>query len=230
MCVGLRDAILPTLETPSPNVTESDPRRWLVVVGVLFATASVGAALAPYLAVHHPLVLLALNPWPRHMILVAPLVPIVPFVIVATTRAFTSCAVGYEVGKRYGARGLVMFEERSKRLGRWLAAVERVFRRASVPLLMLAPGPLTAALAGMGGIRRLVAWPALLVGQTSWVYLTYQLGDFLKPYTAPIMAFIQRYLLETTLACAAVVLLYQWLSRRKRKAQLAPTATVQDPR
>ena len=196
------------------------PRRFLLMFGVLVGTASIGAALAPYLAVHNPLLLLALNPWPRHLILVAPLVPVLPFVAVATARALLSALLGYEVGTRYGARGLELFQERSARAGKVLREVERVFRRASVPLLIIAPGPLTAALAGIGGMRRSVTWPALLVGQTGWVYLTYRLGDFLKPWTAPIMAFLERNLLSTTLACAVVVLAYQLHAGRKRRRQL----------
>jgi hypothetical protein len=207
-------------DLPSAPSAPTEPRRWLWVAAALVATASVGAALAPYLAIHHPLLLLALTPWPRHMILVAPLVPMVPFVVVTTLRAFAGCAVGFEVGSRYGKDGLGLLEARSARLGRVLTAVERVFRRASVPLMMIAPGPLTGALAGIGGLRRVIAFPALLLGQTGWVYLTYRLGDFLKPWTAPVMAFIARYLLESTLICAALVLAYQWLARRRRQRHL----------
>jgi hypothetical protein len=60
----------------------------------------------------------------------------------------------------------------------------------------------------------------LILGQAVFTYLNHRLGDFLQPYTAPIMAFLQRYLLEATLACAAIVVLYQLISRRRRLRKL----------
>jgi uncharacterized protein involved in exopolysaccharide biosynthesis len=52
------------MTTPSdaaPASSPAHPRRWLMLAAALVGSASLGAALAPYLAVHQPLVLLALN-------------------------------------------------------------------------------------------------------------------------------------------------------------------------
>jgi len=195
-------------------------RGILIAVGALFAATSVGAALAPYLAVHHPLLLIALNPWPRHLILVAPHTPLVPFVAVAALRGLLSCVVSFEVGLRYGPQGVRLFERKSPRIGSFLRHFERIFARAAPLFLFVSPGPMTSSLSAMAGIPRVVAWSISGAGLCLWAYVNYQLGDWLKPWTAPFLAYIQRYLLETTLACIAIVVGYQWIARRRRLKQI----------
>lgn len=192
----------------------------LLALGLLFGSSSLGAALAPYLAVHHPLVLLALNPWPRHMILVAPHTPLLPFVLIATARSLLTCIVMYEIGLRYGPGGVRLFEKRSPSIGRFLRFFESVFGRAAPLFLFVSPGPMTSTLSGIAGLSRALTWGMSGLGLAVWAYVNYRVGDWLKPYTAPILAFIQEHLLETTLACIMVVAAYQWIARKRRLRQV----------
>src|SRR5690349_12670640 len=92
------------------------PKRFLLgSVVVLTATGTAGAAFMPTLLTYSPLLLLALSPLPRHLVLAAPLTAIVPFVAVATLRRVLSGAVAYEVGASYGDRGLKWIEGRYPR-------------------------------------------------------------------------------------------------------------------
>lgn len=197
------------------------PAPWLLVVtGVLFLSSMLGAAFSPYLLLHHPLVLLALAPWPRHMILIAPLLPLVPFLIVATLRAFASCALGFALGLHYGASGFAFFEQRSQRLGRVALWVTNSFGHAGYVIILLFPGPLTAGLAAISGLRAQLALPLLLLGQAGWVYANYRLGQALVEWTKPVIELVRAHVGEATVVCVVCVLAYE-IFRRKRRARLA---------
>lgn len=197
-------------------------RLLLGALAALFGAATLGVALAPTLALKYPLILLALNPLPRHVILVAPHTPLVPLLIVVSLRGSCSCIIAFEVGRHYGPAGLELFERKSPRLAGFVRAFERVFLKAAPVFLILSPGPLTSTLAAVSGNRRWVTWLLSWCGFLIWAYVNYRIGDWLKPWTAPIMAFIQRYLIETTVACAVIVFAYQWIARRRRLRQARP--------
>jgi membrane protein DedA with SNARE-associated domain len=190
---------------------------WLIAaVTTLVASTMVGAALAPYLAVHHPLWLLALNPWQRHQILVAPHTPVVPFVMVASLRGLLACAVFYELGQHYGARTLTFLAERSPQSVRYLQAVEEMFERFSLLLLAAAPGVLTSALAGMSGVSQLFALLLSWFGLVVWAAVNHRVGGFLAPWTVPILDFLRDNMLLATGLCSLAVVAYQLSTRRKK--------------
>lgn len=214
------------MDAPEPPIAaEYAPTRdlravWLSAAAVVVGLTMLGAALMPYLALRHPLVLLALNPWPRHQILVAPHTDLLPFLLVITARTVLSSVIAYELAARYGSSAIERFTQRSERTGTVLRALERAFRRAAVPVLVLGPGPLTAAFAALSGMRRRVVVPSLIVGQAGWGYVNHRLGAVLAPWTKLILGFIERHLLVATLVCVAAVGVYQWWSRRRRTRRL----------
>jgi hypothetical protein len=61
---------------------QSRSLAWLLLaLGGLTALTTIGIALSPVLLVHHPMVLLALSPVDRHMLLASSVVGVVPFVV-----------------------------------------------------------------------------------------------------------------------------------------------------
>ena len=191
--------------------------RWLIAAGVAVAVATgLGAAFAPYLLVHHPFWLLALNPWPRHQLLVAPLVHIVPFVAVVVVRGMLTCAVSVEIGRCYGMRGVALIEGKWSDSGSVLRSVERLFGRFSYVFLVFTPGWFTSALAGMSGIPRLRCLTLNCLGITGWALLHHRVGAWLEPWTAPIIRFLQEHVVAATLICVLLVALYQGHALRKR--------------
>lgn len=206
------------------NNVEAKPRQrgaaphWLVVAGVVIAVATgLGAAFAPYLLVHHPLWLLVLNSWPRHQVLVAPQLAIAPFVAVVAARGVASCGVAFELGRYYGTRGVALIEGHSAESGRVVRTVERLFGRFSVALLVLTPGWLTSALAGMSGVSRQRCLTLNGMGLTAWAVTYHQLGGWLEPWTAPIVQFLRSHVLVATAVCALLVAVYQGYVLRKRR-------------
>lgn len=196
--------------TPAP--------AWLVWAGGAIAVATaLGAAFAPYLLVKHPFWLLALNPWPRHQLLVAPQANVWPFVVIVGVRSLLSCAVSFELGRHYGVRGAALLEGHAPDFGRVLRTVEQLFGRFWALLLVLTPGWLTSALAGMSGVSRVSALLLNAAGVVGWALVNHQLGGWLSPWTAPIVQFLRDHVLVATVLCAAVVLMYQLYTRRKRR-------------
>lgn len=191
--------------------------RWLIGAGIAVAAATgVGAAFAPYLLVHHPYWLLALNPWPRHQLLVAPEASILPFVAVVVVRGMLSCAVSFELGRSYGTRGVALIEGHSTESGRMVRVVERLFGRFSYAFLLLTPGWFTSALAGMSDVARARCLTLNSVGLLGWALIHYRIGAWLEPWTAPILRFLQANVLPATLICVLLVLVYQGHAWRKR--------------
>lgn len=207
-------------QEPAPAAHGRAP-RWLIAAGVAVAAATgLGAAFAPYLLVHHPFWLLALNPWPRHQLLVAPEAHIIPFVAVVVVRGMMSCAVSFEIARAYGTRGVALIEGRSSESGRILRVIERLFGRFSFAFLLFTPGWFTSALAGMSGVARASCLTLNCLGLIGWALIHHRVGAWLEPWTGPIVRFVQEHVLAATLVCVALVVLYQghvWRKRNFRK-------------
>lgn len=201
----------------APATAQADAPRWLIAAGIAIAVATgLGAAFAPYLLVHHPFLLLALNPWPRHQLLVAPEAHIAPFLAVVVVRGMLTCAVSFEIGRCYGTRGVAFLEGRSSESGSMVKTIERLFGRFSLAFLLLTPGWFTSALAGMSGITRVRCLTLNFLGLTGWALVHHRVGAWLEPWTAPIVRFLQENVLTATLICVALVALYQGHLWRKR--------------
>jgi len=191
--------------------------RWLVGAGVAIAVATgLGAAFAPYLLVHHPFWLLALNPWPRHQILVAPEADIVPFVAVVVVRGMLTCAVSFDIGRCYGTRGVALIEGKSSESGSLVRSIEKLFGRFSFAFLLFTPGWFTSALAGMSGVTRARCLILNCLGLTGWALVHHRVGAWLEPWTTPIVRFLQEHVLVATLLCVLLVAVYQAHAWRKR--------------
>jgi membrane protein DedA with SNARE-associated domain len=195
---------------------------WLAwAAGTLAVMTLAGAAFMPYLAVHHPYWLLALNPWPRHQILVAPHAELGKFVALVGARGFFNCWISYELGRHYGVKGQSMLADRAPSLGQALLFVEHVFARFSGLVLLFAPGLLTSALAGISGFSRPLALLLSTVGLSGWAFVNYQLGDWLEPYTGRVLLFMRDNMVVATVICVLIAVVYKLNSHRKSRASSA---------
>jgi membrane protein DedA with SNARE-associated domain len=192
------------------------PSTLLGVAAAIFFANLVGIAFAPGLLKHAPLALIALSPLGRHLVLAATVTAIVPFVAVASARRMLVSALSYMLGRAYGSPGIGWVKTRYPKLEPLLGGVEWLFARAAPLLLFVAPGPLVCALAGATGMRAWLAMPIAAAGQTAWMILTYKLGEALAEWLAPIVAFIETYMVPLTLASIALALGYYWLRRRRQ--------------
>lgn len=188
----------------------------LGAVAVIGIANLIGSAFGPTLLIHAPLVLIALSPVGRHLVLAATVTPLVPFVIVGTTRRMLVAALGYALGRAYGGNGVAWVKQRYPRLEPALKLLEWLFARAAPLILFVSPGPLVCALAGATGMRAWVALPIATAGQFAWMLINYKLGEALSAWLTPITAFIEAYMVPMTLACIALALGYHFLRRRRQ--------------
>jgi membrane protein DedA with SNARE-associated domain len=193
-----------------------------LLAGVTLASL-LGTALAPYLLVKSPLLLVALSPAAHHLALAAASVEPVPLIVVATLRRVLTGLGAYGLGYLYGRTAIEWLEQRHPRLARLVRFVERLFARFGVALLVVAPAPTVAVLAGAARSRLTAFLLALTLGHALWNTATQYLGDTFARRTDLLTEFVGEHLLESTLLCVAAVVLQQALTRLlRRRRQPAP--------
>ena len=181
-----------------------------------------GTALGPYLLVKSPLLLVALSPAAHHVAMAAATVEPVPLIVVATLRRVLTGLGAYGLGYLYGHVAVAWLEQRHPRLARLVRFVERLFARFGVAVLVVAPVPTIAVLAGAARSHLGLFLLALTVGHALWNTVTQYLGDAFARRTALLTAFLDEHLLESTLVCIGVIALQQGVMRLRRKR--APVA------
>ena len=124
-----------------------------MVLGVLSAGNVVGVVSSLYLAVHHPLLLVAISPLGRHLLLVAPTVDPTAFVVVAVLRRTLFTIACFFLGRALGPTALVWLGSRAPWARRGYALLEQLFARASAVAILVFPGPAMSAVAGGAAMR-----------------------------------------------------------------------------
>lgn len=193
------------------------------LLSVVTLASLLGTALAPYLLVEAPLLLVAISPAAHHVVLAAASVDPVPLVAVASARRVLTCISAYGLGFLYGRGALGWVEARHPRLARLVGWVERLFARWGVWLLLPAPTPTVALLAGVARTRFVLFVIAATLGQVVWNAATVSVGDALAVWTDRLTSFLGTHLFESTLVCVALVALQQaWARLVRRRSQPGP--------
>ena len=177
----------------------------------------VGTAFSPFLLVEAPLLLVALSPDPRHVAFAAATVPPLPLIAVGVVRRALFQFAAFGLGVAYGPAAIRFVEQRATRLGGLVRFVERLLGRYGAPLLVLVPLPSVTLLAAASGQSFAVVVPALLVGNTLWVAVSYFVGDWLSDWSAPVIEFLSRHLVATTAISVALVVGYQLVARLRAR-------------
>lgn len=195
-------------------------RRFAVPMAALTILGWVGDALTPTLLAEHPLWLLSLNPRLRNLVLVSPSVAAAPFFAVAVVRALLSDPLFFVFGRRYGDTAIRWMERRLGGAAKPVLFLERLFRRASYPMVAIAPNNVICLLSGATGM----SWGVFLAlnfgGTALRVALIRLLGD---AFADPIVSFTdwiadnRRWLTAVTVS---IVLVTIWRSRRTGRSEL----------
>lgn len=152
-----------------------------------------------------PLLLVALNPISRHLILVAPLVDLAPFVAVASSRLLFHVFLSYLLGRIYGQNGIRWLEKKHRQVGRVLRFIEKFFKKAPILILFAMPGTPTSILAGNSNMWAGIFLPVALAGILIRLFVIYLLGEWLRGYLMPVIGFIKVHWVPLT---AVVVVIY----------------------
>lgn len=195
-------------------------RRWLALLGLLGAGSILGVASSLYLANRAPLLLIALSPIGRHLMLVAPTVDPAAFVAIGTLRRLLFYTGSFQVGRALGPAGLVWLEARAARTARFVRWLERLFARASHAVVFLLPGPTLSTIAGASGMRTRVFVPLAAAGTALRMVLILGLAEWLRGPIEALLAWIEAHWLPGT----AVLVLGIAIYLVRRSAGRSPSA------
>ncbi len=219
-------------DAPPPRAV---PLRLRVAVVLLFVTITasgvIGSAFSPYLLVEHPLLLIALSPDVRHLVLVAADVPFLPVLGIGEVRRGVGVIAIYGLGAIYGPALVSWTAARGPRTAGLVQLLERGFDRFGALLLILWPFYLGGLLAGAARYRFSRFLPATLLGQVVYIATSYHLGDRLSAWTEPFVRFLDEHLVVSTAVCVVLVAAHQaWTWARLRRARGgAPDEPVPGP-
>lgn len=193
-------------------------RRCLWILGILGAGSLLGVAASLYLTAHHPLLLIALSPLGRHLILVAPRVDPVPFLLVAITRRLIFYLACFHLGRALGPTAIVWLEQRSSNVGRVVRWLEQLFQRASRLVVVVFPSPAVSTIAGSAGMSQAVFVPLVLLGSLARLLILLRFADWLRAPIEVVLAFIDEYWIPGTVILVVGIIMYQARLRRSQRA------------
>lgn len=185
-------------------------------LAVLGTGSLVGVGFSLWLVNHAPLVLVLLSPIGRHLVLAAPLLDPVVFVVAVTARRMLFYLASFYLGQALGPPGVLWIEARAHRFGRFVRWLERIFVRWDRAVILLAVGPTTSALAGISGMSvrtfSLLAAPSLVARLVAIVFL----AEWLEAPIRELLVWIDTYWVEGTVVL--IVLIGGWQIYNLRRA------------
>ena len=108
-------------------------RLCLIGLAVLGTGSMIGSMSVLYLSNHFPLLLIALSPISRHLVLVAPTVDPALFVAVALGRRLAFYIPCFLLGRNLGDAALTWLDARFRGAARFIQWLDQIFQRAQYP-------------------------------------------------------------------------------------------------
>src|SRR5947209_6750651 len=142
----LTDDTSPYRERPRPSRRTAALVITPIIVFVILST--IGDALTTTWATAHPLALLALNARNRIVLLVTNQLDPIPYYVVGTARLLASDPLFFLLGVLYGDAAVRWVERKSKTFGEQIRIYEKLFQKASYPLVFIAPNNFICIFAG----------------------------------------------------------------------------------
>lgn len=222
--------------TPADTRSSPDPRVLSVLIGLIvlfWILGTVANALAPTLIADHPLVLVALEPRNRYLLLTAGRVDLVPYVVFATFRRIASDPVYYALGALYGDRSIRWMERQAGARGaRFVRFAERGYRRFSRLAVFFFPGLLVCVMAGATGmkLRTFLLWN--LTGTVAAVIALRLFADQLEDPVLAVTDWIDERQGVLTIVSIGLVVAYLAVQRRRGNSELdaiRDLETLDDP-
>ena len=224
---GSVSTLEPTLSRPQ----RTPSRRTLVLIVVpilaVVVVGTVGNAIHPSLVNSHPLVLVAMEPRNRFLLLVAEKVSFWPFLLVATIRRLVSDPLFYLLGYLYGERGVRWMERKMGEGGGLVRGIERGFSKAAPVMVFLFPGAIVCVLAGATGMSPVWFLALNVAGTVTVVSLVYRFADVLHGPISAINRFYGNNTKLITAVSVALTLYWLWDQRRKGRSELQSISSIE---
>jgi membrane protein DedA with SNARE-associated domain len=187
---------------------------------VLVTIGTVANAIHPTLVKNHPLLLVALEPRNRWVILVADKVWFWPLLVWGTFRRLASDPLFFLLGHLYGD-GAIRWAERKFDGGTGIVkGLEKIFSKAGPLLVFFFPGALVCVLAGATGMNPVVFAVLNVVGTVFTITVLYRFAHHVQ---GPIDAVNRFYAHNFKWLTAVSILLtgvYVWNQWRQGKSEL----------
>jgi membrane protein DedA with SNARE-associated domain len=196
----------------------------VVPIVVIAVASSVGDALSPTLLVDAPLLLVALVPRNRFLVLAAPQLDFWPFFLVGMVRLALTDPLFYLFGRRYGEAAIAWTEKRAGAPGS-VRRIEHWFRRAAYPIVVVAPNNIVCVLAGATGMSVVGFLLANLGGTAVRMVLIWWVGDVFSEPLLDVIDFVGRYRWIFT---AVTVVIVVWSVVRARQWRRSEIETVDE--
>lgn len=224
----------PLIEVPdeASPVRALPSRRTVTLITVpliaLTVISYVGDAIMPTIVDQHPLLLTAMNPRNRNLILVANQLDAVSYYVVATIRLFASDPLWFLIGYWYGESALRWAEKRTRTFGDTLRWFERGFAKAAYPLVVIAPNNWICLFAGAAGMSVPVFIALNLTGTLGRLYLIRVLGDAFSQPIDWVLEFIRDYRIPLLVFSILMVAVLASLEYRKGDSEISNLAHLDD--
>lgn len=172
----------PEVATVEPRPAPSRKTLTLIVapIVVIFIVGTIGNMIHPTLLVNAPLLLVAMEPRFRYMLLVAPKVELLPFMVLVLIRRLFADPFLFALGRLYGDSGVRWMERQLQDTIGWVRKVERGFGKAAWVFVLLWPGLVVCTLAGATGMRFATFIILNIVGTVITSYLAYAASDLVS--------------------------------------------------
>ena len=188
----------------------------------------VGFSFSLYLINHYPLLLVALSPIGRHVMLAVPKVDPLALLAVTVLRRMIFYFACYQVGRALGPSGIGWLEARAKRFGRFVRWLEALFERFSYGVVLVFAGPTVSALAGIAHMRIALFLALAGIGLTVRVLVMIEFAEWFREPIEWLLVLADEYWKPGTAVLVTGVLLYNWWRlRAARGARAAATADAQ---
>lgn len=186
---------------------------------MLITVGTIGNAIHPALLKSHPLLLVAMEPRARYLLLVANKnVQLAPFLFWAVARRLSSDPLFFLLGHLYGDNAVAWAERRFDNNSGIIRRVERIFRKAAPVVVFLFPGPLICTLAGATGMSIPLFAVCNVVGTFCSVTACYYLAETIKGPLDAINRFYSRY--NKWLLALSILFTLYWLWDQRRKGRM----------
>jgi membrane protein DedA with SNARE-associated domain len=194
---------------------------------IMVVAAWVGDAFTAQWVDRHPLWLIALNARNRNLVLVTNNLDAWSYYGVASLRLLASDPLFYVLGFFYGDRAVAWMERRSSTFGGLMRSWEDLFRRASYPLVFIAPNNFICLFAGSAGMRPGVFAALNISGTFARLYLIRRLGEAFSSPIDAVLGFIQDYRLPLTALGIGIVVFTILNDRRAGRGDLKALAKLE---
>lgn len=201
----------------------------LVAPIVVFVTVgTIANAIHPALVKNHPLLLVALEPRLRWIILVADKVSFWPLLIWGTLRRLGSDPFYFTLGYLYGDNAVAWAEKRFDANTGTIRRIEKVSQKAGYILVFLSPGALVCVLAGATGMSPLLFVALNVVGTVTTVIVLYNFASVVEGPVDAINNFYSDNFKWLTIVSILLTALYIWNQARRGKTEIQSLASLEE--